>query len=128
MSNTEEIIDSNILTESYRNSRIKNFQELLDKLNDIDDKKKQLWREIYENAICDRQSAYAMFVKLVVIVEDKTTEHAVHGKTISSYLERMSRANDQLIRLAELVAKADEKTESIDTEKLFDQIQKGGKK
>ncbi|NBP02367.1 MAG: hypothetical protein EBU90_20070 [Proteobacteria bacterium] len=102
--------------------RIKDFSGLLNQIESINDKKKQLWKEIYENAICDRQNAYIMFTKLVMIVQDKSTEHAVHGRAISSYIERMSKANDQLIKLAELVARAEIAAESINPEDLFDKI------
>lgn len=102
--------------------KIRDFGGLLDQITSLDDKKKQLWREIYENAISDRQNAYVMFGKLVKIAQDKSTEHAVHGKTIATYIERMSRANDQLIKLAELIAKASESSETIDPEDMFSRI------
>jgi len=102
--------------------RIKDFSGLLNQIESINDKKKQLWKEIYENAICDRQNAYIMFTKLVMIVQDKSTEHAVHGRTISSYIERMSKANEQLIKLAELVARAEAAADTINPEDLFDKI------
>jgi hypothetical protein len=102
--------------------RIKDFSGLLNQIESVNDKKKQLWKEIYENAICDRQNAYVMFTKLLMIVQDKSTEHAVHGRTISSYIERMSKANDQLIKLAELVARAESASEVIDPDDMFNQI------
>jgi hypothetical protein len=102
--------------------KIKDFSALLKQIETTNDKKKQLWKEIYENAICDRQNAYIIFVKLVMIVQDKSTEHAIHGRALSSYIERMSKANDQLIKLAELVAKAESASEQIDPEDLFDKI------
>jgi len=102
--------------------RIKDFSSLLNQIESIADKKKQLWKEIYENAICDRQNAYIMFVKLVMIVQDKSTEHAVHGRTISSYIERMSKANDQLIKLADLVSQAETTNEVIDPDEVFNKI------
>jgi hypothetical protein len=102
--------------------RIKDFSSLLNQIESIADKKKQLWKEIYENAICDRQNAYIMFVKLVMIVQDKSTEHAVHGRTISSYIERMSKANDQLIKLADLVSQAETANEIIDPDEVFNKI------
>lgn len=103
-------------------SKIRDFGGLLDQIENLTDKKKQLWKEIYENAISDRQNAYVMFAKLVKIAQDKSTEHAVHGKTIATYIERMSRANDQLIKLAELIARADAKNDSIDPEEMFERI------
>lgn len=104
--------------------RLKDFSGLLNQIESLSDKKRQLWTEIYENAITDRQNSYAMFARLVQIAQDKSSEHAVHGKTIATYIERMSKANDQLIKLAELIDKADKKNEDIDPEDLFDKINK----
>lgn len=101
----------------------KDFSDLLDQIDGVSDKKKRLWREIYENAITDRQNAYILFTTLLDIVEDKSTEHAIHGKTLATYIERMSKANDQLIRLAELVSKSESKQEEeIDPEEMFKKI------
>lgn len=105
--------------------KVKDFDDLLKQIENLSDKKKQLWREIYENAIIDRQNSYLLFSKLVRIVQDKSTEHAVHGRSLSSYIERMSKANDQLIKLAELIAKADEeKDDSLNDDEIFDMIGK----
>jgi hypothetical protein len=104
--------------------KIRDFGGLLDQIESLSDKKKQLWREIYENAISDRQNAYVMFAKLVKIAEDKSTEHAVHGRTIATYIERMSKSNDQLIKLADLIASADRSSTTIDAEEMFDRISK----
>jgi CRISPR/Cas system-associated endonuclease Cas1 len=116
MSEPIEISDRSI------QEKVKDFSVLLNQIETVNDKKKQLWKEIYENAICDRQNAYIMFVKLVMIVQDKSTEHAVHGRSLSSYIERMSKANEQLIKLAELVAKAEAASETIDPDDVFDKI------
>ena len=102
--------------------KIKDFSDLLSQINDVSDKKKKLWKEIYQNAVTDRQNAYILFTTLIQIVEDKSTEHAIHGKTLATYIERMSKANDQIIRLAELVAKSETAQESIDTEEMFKKI------
>jgi hypothetical protein len=106
--------------------KIKDFSNLLNQIESLNDKKRQLWKEIYENAISDRQNSYAMFMRLVKIVQDKSSEHAVHGKTISTYIERMSKANDQLIRLAELIAKAERSNDEINSEEMFERIKHGG--
>jgi hypothetical protein len=107
-------------------TKVKDFSSLLDQIDGVSDKKKRLWKEIYENAIVDRQNAYVLFTTLVGIVEDKSTEHAIHGKTLSTYIERMSKANEQLIRLAELVSKSESKSvEEIDPEDMFRKISGG---
>lgn len=123
-SNDHSAIDLDPIQISDRSikERIKDFSGLLNQIESINDKKRQLWKEIYENAICDRQNAYIMFTKLVMIVQDKSTEYAVHGKTISTFIERMSKANDQLIKLAELVARAESASETIDPDDMFDKI------
>lgn len=103
--------------------KIKDFTDLLEQIDDVPSKKKKLWREIYENAVTDRQNAYVLFNTLVQIVEDKSAEHAIHGKTMAIYIERMSKANDQIIRLAELVSKSETKeSEEIDPEEMFKKI------
>ena len=122
MSDVADELDPIEISDRSIKDRIKDFNGLLSQIESINDKKRQLWKEIYENAITDRQNAYIMFTKLVLIVQDKSTEHAVHGRTISSYIERMSKANDQLIRLAELVAKAESASEKIDPDDMFDKI------
>lgn len=104
-------------------SKIRDFSDLLAQIDGVSDKKKKLWKEIYENAVTDRQNSYVLFTKLVDIVQDKSTEHAVHGKTLATYIERMSRANDQIIRLAELVSKSEKKDDAeIDPEEMFKRL------
>lgn len=102
--------------------RVKDFSLLLKNIENLDDKKRQLWLEIYQNAISDRQNAFVMFSRLVTIADDKSTEHAVHGKTMATYIEKMSRSNDQLIKLAELIAKAESASENIDADDMFNRI------
>lgn len=110
-------------TELSIEEKIKDFGDLLSQIDEVSDKKKKLWKEIYENAITDRQNAYVLFTTLVEIVQDKSTEHAVHGRTMATYIERMSKANDQIIRLAELVSKSEKRgDEEIDPEEMFKRL------
>ena len=103
--------------------KIKDFSDLLDQIDNVSDKKKKLWKEIYENAVTDRQNSYILFNQLVEIVQDKSTEHAIHGKTLATYIEKMSKANDQLIRLAELISKSEKREDSeIDPEEMFKKL------
>jgi len=41
---------------------------------------------------------------------------------MSKYLERMSKSNDQILKLAELIAKEQEMQENIPDDQIFDQI------
>lgn len=125
MSESSDVdIELGDLERRSRDERVKDFSGILDKIEGLDDKKKVLWKEIYENAITDRQNSYVMFVKLVRMCEEKSTEHAVHGRTIATYIERMSRANDQLIKLAEVIRRAEEEAENIDPDDMFSRINK----
>lgn len=119
--------ESQILDFKERNveEKVKDFSGLLDQIESLSDKKRQLWKEIYENAIIDRQHSYVMFVKLINIMKDNSTEHAIHGRTVATYIEKMSKANDQLIKLAELIAKADRSSEEIDPDEMFKRINGG---
>lgn len=102
--------------------RLKDFSGLLTEIENLSEKKKQLWKEIYENAIRDRQHAYVTLAQLLKISRDKSTELATHGRTIASMLERMSKSNDQLIRLAELIAKAESGNGELSSDDVFDRI------
>lgn len=113
------------LTERSVEQRVKDFSEILNDIESLDDKMRRLWKEIYENAISDRQNAYVMFAILAKICKDKSTEHAVHNKSICSMIERMQKANEQMIRLAELISKAKHGDGQINPEDMYNQI-KGG--
>lgn len=104
--------------------KLKNFSDLLDDINTLDDKRKQLWREIYQNAISDRQDSYANYTVLMELCGRQSSEHAIHGRTMVSYLERMSRANDQLIKLADLVERAKSEAGGVSKDDLYTQINK----
>lgn len=101
--------------------RIKRFSSLLDDIENLSDKKKELWRQIYGNAVRDRNNALLCYNDLFQSVLGKPIEHAVHAANLSKYIERMSRANDQLIKLAELLAEAEEKSEELNIEEIYDQ-------
>lgn len=105
---------------SEKEKKIMNFSDLLMSISDLDDKKKILWREIYDNAINDRENASILFTDTLMQVKGNAANHNILGPVISKYLERMSRANDQILKLAELVGKEDAKTMSTDS--IFDKI------
>jgi hypothetical protein len=98
------------------NKMLSNFNELLDSLSSTEDKLKSLWRQIYENSVTDRMNAYVAWADLYRIVQGNASEHAIHGQNLSRYMERMSKANDQLIKLADLVGAAKKKDSTEFTE------------
>ena len=103
--------------------KIKKFSDLLDSLSNTEDKKKLLWKESYQNAIDDRENAHILLVDLLKVSINNTTNHIQFGVLMSKYLERMSKSNDQILKLAELIAKEQEKSEMIDNDTIFDKIQ-----
>ncbi len=96
------------------------FSDVLSSIKDIDDKKKMLWQEIYNNAITDRENASILFTDTLIQVRGNAANHNILGPVIVKYIERMSRANDQILKLAELVAKEDSK--QLDPSTIFDRI------
>ena len=103
--------------------KVEAFKELLDNLEEIDDKKKILWKEIYDNAVNDRNMADMLFTDSWQRMNGSNPlTHEVIGSTMSKYLERMCKSNEQILRLAELIHKAEEKSSKINPDDLFDQI------
>ena len=105
--------------------RVEEFSSLLDSLKNTEDKKKMLWREIYENALTDRENASMLFTDAWKQMKGGTSEHATLGSTMSKYLERMCKSNEQILRLAELIAKAEERDTNINPDDIFSQIDGG---
>ena len=105
---------------NQKEKKIAAFADLLTSLNDIDDKKRILWLEIYQNSIDDRENASILFTDTLMQVKGNAANHNILGPVIAKYLERMSRANDQILKLAELVAREDSKP--MDPDAIFDRI------
>ena len=109
------------------NNKIKAFGKLLDDLK-ISNKKKELWKEIYGHAIQDRSYALQMYVNCSNVVIADPLQHAIHGPNIAKYLERMSRTNDQLLKLAELVAAAEEMSnegQTMTPDEIYEKLSSG---
>ena len=100
------------------------FSDLIDKIEGIPGESRSLWKEIYENALEDRSNAYILFVDLYKEVANSAAGHMNHGGTLTKYLERMNKANDQLLKLAELIEDAKSASVEIDNDDLYDQIEK----
>jgi hypothetical protein len=103
-------VDSKTL-DKVAKERMKSFGDLLDSISSLEEKKKALWKHIYENALTDRNNSYLCFSDLYIKVHGDADKHAIHGVTLSKYLERMSKATDQLLKLAELLSEVEEKAE-----------------
>ena len=105
-----------------KDSKIEQFSDLLDSLTNTEDKKKMLWKESYENALNDRENASFLLNDLLLQVKGSIPLHTQLGSIMSKYLERMSKSNDQILRLAELIAK-EEINDTLQPDDIFNQIQ-----
>jgi len=114
---------SDHLTHEEIKTKVKSFEHLLNSIENIEEKKKQLWKEIYENAFIDRMNAYMLFTDAYTSMTGGINDHIQLGAQMSKYIERMNKANDQLIKLAELISKEEEKSSVINAEDIFKQIQ-----
>ena len=105
-----------------REDKIKNFSDLLEDLSSTEDKKKMLWKEIYENAVSDRERAGILYTEAYKSMGHSAQDHAAIGSIMSKYLERMCKSNDQILTLATLIAKAEEQEKNVDPDDLFGKI------
>lgn len=86
--------------------------------------KEELWQEIYGNATQDREKASMLITNLWKEITTDPEKHALYGTTMTKYLERMSKSNDQLVKLAELMAKTDDFDDSPpDLDDVYDRIE-----
>ena len=111
-----------VMTFDEVEKKVESFGILLDSLETSEDKKKLLWREIYENAIIDRMNAYMLFTDVYGCMTGDKADHVTLGPMMAKYIERMNKSNDQLLKLADLIAKEEEKAAAIDPDGLFAQI------
>jgi hypothetical protein len=93
-------------------TRKENFKTLLDTVNSLDDKKKFLWLDIYTNAFKEIDMAYRLFNEAYASFDTSSeVSHAEVGPILVKYLERASKANEQLLKLANMLEEAEGKSE-----------------
>ncbi len=117
-----EKISKSIDRNESKENQIKNFADILDSIDSLENKKKMLWKEIYENALEDREKSKIMFNDAYISMQGGINEHMNIGAIMSKYIERMSRSNDQILKLAELIAKEEEKEEAFSDDDIFKRI------
>ena len=113
-----------VMTFDDVSKKTEQFGALLDSIENLEDKKKHLWREIYENATVDRMNAYMLFTDVYGCMTGDKADHVTLGPMMAKYIERMNKSNDQLIKLADLIAKEEERAEAVDPDDIFSKIDK----
>jgi len=111
-----------VLTFDDVSRKTEQFGALLESIENLEEKKKHLWKEIYENAIVDRMNSYMLFTDVYSCMTGDKADHVTLGPMMAKYIERMNKSNDQLLKLADLIAKEEEKAAQIDPDNLFAQI------
>ncbi len=106
-------------------ARLKKFGDLLDRIETADDNIKALWSEIYENATTDRERASMLYTDIFMDVKGSPEKHGLYGVQMTKYLERMCKSNDQLIRLAEMIERAERNAIEVNTDDIFSKIKEG---
>jgi hypothetical protein len=121
MKDFEKILDKTDENEK-KEEMIRNFADILDNIDSLEDKKKMLWKEIYENSVEDREKSKLLFNDAYISMTGGINEHMNIGAVMSKYLERMCRSNDQILKLAELISKEEEKADAISEDDIFNKI------
>ncbi len=115
-----ETISNQVDELKKKEHKVNQFGDVLDKIEGLDDKKRVLWLEIYHNALTDRENASILFTDTFMQIKGNSANHSILGPVVVKYIERMSRANDQIIKLAELIT--EEENKPLDTGSIFDKI------
>lgn len=118
-------VDTEVLTFDKIVDKKKDFEELLNSIEGMEEKKKRLWLDIYENAFHDRMNAYMLFTELYTSLSGSKDDHITLGPVMHKYLTAMNKSNDQLLKLADLIAKEQEKADELDAGGLFKKIAGG---
>lgn len=111
------------MTKKSIETKLKDFGDLLDTLSSSQDKKKLLWKEAYQNAVEDRQVASILVNDLLLVIPGSGANHATHGILMTKYMERMAKCNDQILKLAEIIAKEQEKENHVAPDDIFKQME-----
>ena len=103
--------------------KLTDFGDLLDSIDKLSEKRKFLWKEIFYGAMQDRSAAQMMFQSALQTMDTSSSvEHINMSPVLTRYLEKMSKANDQLIKLAELIRPLQEDSNIITTDDIFSKI------
>lgn len=116
-------MDKQLILEKNK-KKIENFLKILEQTKNIDEKKKSLWMEIYFNAQEDRERASLLLSSAMSSMGGDQNTHSNIGTVMSKYLERMSKSNDQILKLAEMIQVFGSKSEpeELDEEDIYSKL------
>ena len=103
--------------------RLYEFEELLENTKSLDPKKKILWKQIYRNAVQDRSYALSLYTELYQTMTSTSSDHIALGSTLTKYLEKASKSNQQLLDLSVLIAKDESENSKYDPDTIFSKIE-----
>lgn len=111
-----------------RQKRLESFDYLLDSIISISSKEKTLWKEIYDNAISDRERAVFVYTKVIMELStqkpaDVLQQYNFSAKILSDLLTRMEKSNAQLIKLGEMIQEAKQSELETDHSELLEEFQ-----
>lgn len=104
------------------NEKIITFDDLLKDVVDLDPKLRHLWSEIYHNAIVDRRYARLAYEDLIQKILTAAENHGLYGDKLAKYLERMGKANDQLLLLSKYIDDHQTVDKNISSDDLYDKF------
>jgi len=102
--------------------KVEQFSDILDQIDNASEKKKMLWKEIYENAVVDRTNAHILFTDLYSQMGGSSSDHATLGLILTKYLERMSKSNEQLLNLSKQISESETNDKVISEDDIFEKI------
>lgn len=111
-----------------KKNKVEKFKDTLSSIGSLDHDLKNIWGEIYENAIEDRNKAEILFSNLYQEIIHNPSAHGVYGLVLAKYLERMCKSNDQIIKLSELIENSKKESETVSPDDIFNSIKAGGNK
>jgi len=115
----ENLLEKNKATEK----KLETFEETLRGMTGVEAQKILLWLEIYDNASSDRAIASALFTQGFTMLGQTSGEHISIGPLLVKYLERMTKSNDQLLALSQIIAKEVEKEATMASDDIFEKIE-----
>lgn len=99
------------------------FEEHLENTKGLDQKKKVLWKQIYRNAVQDRAYALSLYTELYQTMTNTSSDHMALGSTLTKYLEKASKSNQQLLDLSILISKDESDNSKYDPDSIFNKIE-----